>query len=276
MQMHTLLNPTLKNLGYDASAFVNYPHMQRMIVHSLRIPAKQARADGFTRFELLVVVIAMAMLAVVVLPVFAQGKPRGQQALCLNNLRLIGQAILVFDIEHGQTDPWRIPDSETSAPPLKNNAWYHFYLLSNELQTPKILACPSDNTKRATDFSFSPDGGLLHQTYQNRAISYFLGLDSFFTSPDSILSGDRNIQLARFGGGCSSGINPVGEIFSFGQSPTAWIKGIHGTSGNILFHDGRVEELSTTGLNRAFSFSFRNYSDDNGSSHLLLPSPFFP
>lgn len=246
--------------------------MKRSTSRSLAARAKQTRTEGFTRLELLAVVIFVGMLSVVVLPLVGQGKPRGQQAVCLNNLRLIGQAILAFDIEHGQTDPWRLPDAESPAPSLKNNAWYHFWLLTNEIKTPMILACPSDSkTRQAKDFSVSSDGGFLNPNYRNSCISYFLGLDSFYTLPNSILAGDRNIQLAGCGP-CSSGINPAGTIYTFGQNLTAWLNGIHGTSGNILFHDGRVEELATLGLNGAF----RSPADDNGSTHLLLPSPFFP
>src|SRR6266700_2287877 len=144
---------------------------------------------AFGRLELLAIFGALALLAAVVLPVLAQGKPRSQQAVCLNNLRLIGRSLLIWDTEHGQTDPWRIPHtSENPLTGVENNSWFQFVSISNELQTPKILACPSDTKRPAKDFSFSADGGFLNPNYRSASISYFLGLDSVFTVPQSLLA----------------------------------------------------------------------------------------
>src|SRR6266850_6409399 len=98
--------------------------------------------EAFTRVELCAVLGAVLLLVCVVLPALAQGKPRTQLLLCFNNLRQIGQGILLFDEEHGQTDPWRLPASkEFPRNGLENNSWWQFSLMSNELQTAKILSC---------------------------------------------------------------------------------------------------------------------------------------
>jgi hypothetical protein len=216
------------------------------------------------------VIAALVLLAGVVLPALAQGKPHAQQAICFNNLRMIGQAMLLFNAENGQMDPWRTPGAGYNTPSgLGNNAWFQFALLSNGLTNPKVLACPSDTTRPAKDYSFSPDGGFLHPNYRNNALSYFAGLDSSTLIPGSVLAGDRNIQYQSLGGGCSSGLNPVAAIYVMPQASTSWLKGLHGPLGNILLHDGRVEETTSQTVSRNFQSS-----DDNGSVHLLLPSFF--
>ena len=232
------------------------------------------RETAFTRLELLAVLAALVLVAGVVLPALAQGKPRSQQAICFNNLRAVGQAVLMFNAEHNQLDPWRelATSGGTRNHPsgLNNNAWFQFAWLSNELANPKILACPSDALARpAKDFSFSPTGGLLSGAYQNNAISYFVGMDSSALVPNSVLSGDRNIRFNDLGGGCSTGVNPVANIFPWQASPSGWRSGLHGPSGNILLHDGRVEQTSDETVNRLFT----RESDDNGSIHLQMPRP---
>ena len=106
------------------------------------------RETAFTRLELLAVLAALVLVAGVVLPALAQGKPRSQQAICFNNLRAVGQAVLMFNAEHNQLDPWRelaFNGGTLNHPSgLNNNAFFQFWSLSNGLSNPKVLACPSD------------------------------------------------------------------------------------------------------------------------------------
>ena len=230
--------------------------------------------SAFTFTDLLAALAVLVLLGALVLPALAQGKPRSQQAICFNNLRAVGQAVLLFNAEHNQLDPWRelASNGGTRNHPsgLNNNVWFQFAWLSNELAHPKVLACPSDALARpARDFSFLPAGGLLNPNYQNNAISYFIGLDSSALLPDSVLSGDRNLRVVD-ATSCCSGLNPVFTIDLRTESPTGWAPvGLHGLSGNVLLHDGRVEQTSNETVNRLFKVGAVN----NGSIHLQFPRP---
>jgi len=77
----------------------------KRVLHSRYLPALAGQGNAFTRLELLAVIAVLGLLAGVVLPALAQGKPRAQQAICFNNLRMVGQAMLLFNAENGQMEP---------------------------------------------------------------------------------------------------------------------------------------------------------------------------
>jgi prepilin-type N-terminal cleavage/methylation domain-containing protein/prepilin-type processing-associated H-X9-DG protein len=51
---------------------------------------------GFTLIELLVVVAIIAILAAILMPVFAQAREKGRQSYCLSNLRQMGAAMMLY------------------------------------------------------------------------------------------------------------------------------------------------------------------------------------
>ena len=73
----------------------------------------------------------------------------------------------------------------------------HFLSLSNELQTPKIVLCPSDGLGRVEAVNWSTNrtrGANAAQYFAgNSSVSYFVGFEADETLPQSLLSGDRNI-----------------------------------------------------------------------------------
>lgn len=65
---------------------------------------------GFTVVELLVVMAIAASLTTLLLPALAKTRSKAQSQVCLNNLRQIGVATLLYASEHDQTlpkiEPW--------------------------------------------------------------------------------------------------------------------------------------------------------------------------
>jgi prepilin-type N-terminal cleavage/methylation domain-containing protein len=105
----------------------------------------QKENRGFTLIELLVVIAIIAILAALLLPVFAQAREKGRQANCLNNLRQIGAALLMFvDDNDG-----RFPN--TSATWGSEAFWQtqgqhtlHGYYLKRYLKNEEVWKCKSD------------------------------------------------------------------------------------------------------------------------------------
>ncbi|HUR46598.1 MAG TPA: hypothetical protein VMZ27_12035, partial [Candidatus Saccharimonadales bacterium] len=115
----------------------------------------------------------------------------------------------------------------------RNDPTLYYLALSNELITPKILACTADAERsKAAEFS-----GLSRTN-----ISYFIGLDAHSTNFQDILSGDRNIT----GGDVNQSI----LTFRTNTNQAGWDKSIHNRLGNVGLADGSAQQLTAQGLNK--------------------------
>ncbi len=205
-----------------------------------QIPAKTIRG-GFTLVELLVVIAIIGILAGLLLPALARAKMKARQIQCVADLKQVGIGFHVFLHDHNSLFPMEASTNDGGTleyvlssyliPGQFYFQYRHFQALSNELTMPKLLACPSDRDRIvASNF----------QNFDNVNISYFVGANADYSLPNSMLAGDRNVTNG-YGGGQT--------IVRLGNgSGVYWTGDMHQFRGNILFADGRVEELSTAGL----------------------------
>jgi prepilin-type N-terminal cleavage/methylation domain-containing protein len=66
---------------------------------------RQRHISGFTLIELLVVVAVIAILAALLLPVFAQAREKARQASCLSHLKQICTAVLMYASDYDEHYP---------------------------------------------------------------------------------------------------------------------------------------------------------------------------
>jgi type II secretory pathway pseudopilin PulG len=238
---------------------------------------------AFTRLELMMVLVTLAVLAGIALPGLAGTRSRSEQISCFSNLRQIGHAFHVWGNDHADRNPWWTAIREGgsyNAPGdpavpwlgIRNNAYFQMAWISNQLGTPKMLVCPSDRRvgaarSMASNWYGSPDGGFLNPAFRNNAVSYMISLHSFFEAPGSILSGDRNIRFSSAQTTCSSAIGLV-QTMATPDPFTGWTNAIHGLTGNLLYTDGSVEQSSNLDFQRAVSLPAQN---ENGSLHFVVP-----
>jgi hypothetical protein len=112
------------------------------------------------------------ILAAMLLPALAAAKAKAQRVNCVNQMMQIGVAARLWEGDHSDRYPFNVPATEggtqefcqRDAEGFDANSWRHFQVMSNELNTPKILVCPADHSRQpALNFS---DFGPANVTYQ--------------------------------------------------------------------------------------------------------------
>jgi len=135
----------------------------------------KVKRKGFTLVELLVVIAVIAVLAAILLPVFAQAREKARQTTCLSNLKQIGTALFLYVQDYDEGFPlqldtpsftdayalhawpallqpyskiydiWRCPSSPDSTPVVKSGTgsyWINAYL-NGWCNNPSMNACGS-------------------------------------------------------------------------------------------------------------------------------------
>jgi prepilin-type processing-associated H-X9-DG protein len=194
--------------------------------------------NGFTLVDILMIVFVLAVLAFVLVPRLAKTRVRSSRIGCYNNLKQLGLTFRMWALDNGDKFPMQV--SVTNGGTLElvecGAVYPHFQVMSNELNTPKILICPEDKSRTAA-LSFTTN-------FSSQNLSYFVGVDAVDTSPQMFISGDDNFTVG--GKQPKSGLFPL-----WTNSPVAWTSARHTNQGNMGLADGSVMGLSSAKLQQA-------------------------
>lgn len=204
------------------------------------LPKLVMKPRAFTLLELILVMAIITILAALMLPAVSRARLKADRVKCVSNLKQIGAGFHLFANDHQGRLPMEVSIREGGSLEWVRggNAFKHFQALSTELGHPRILNCPTDARSPANNWS----------SLANSNLSYFVSLEPKLNNSRSLFAGDRNISQTDV---------ELSNVMQTTYATVHWTTNLHSAKGNLLFGDGRVEQVNNDQLRFALEVSVK-------------------
>ncbi len=205
-------------------------------------PRRYARW-GFTLVELLVVIAIIALLASLLSPALSGAKARARQAQCLNNLKQIGVATLMY--AHDNAGLLRIND------PLDPGVTWATFLSTNQnLPAFQVFLCPTYPPRQFTNWI------RIYGIRLDPPTNYTQGDFQQFLRVESVVNPTEYLHVADTTSRGRAGIGAQ-QFYYFRAASEKEVHARHQQKADGLFLDGHVEgcgqlRLETLGISALY------------------------
>jgi len=139
----------------------------------------RAGKKAFTLIELLIVIAIISILAALLLPVFSTAREKARQSSCLNNMKQLSAAFMIYSQDSDASFPPALARDNPSAP-LYASSWE--YLLQPYVGDVRVLVCPSSGHDNMDWQSGSPD---ILENYAYAPTAKVAGFDALSVSSEA-------------------------------------------------------------------------------------------
>ncbi|MBI4659351.1 MAG: prepilin-type N-terminal cleavage/methylation domain-containing protein [Verrucomicrobia bacterium] len=192
------------------------------------------RRFGFTLIELLVVTAIVGILMSLLFPALSQAKAKAQEARCLNNLKQLGLATLMYAEDHRGL-------VQVDAPLERGVTWGSILSTNQNLRPYEVFVCPSYSPRKFTNW-FKTYGVRLDLPSENAGGDFGEILKS-----ESLAKPSEYLHLADTTSRGRQGIGAE-QYYYFRVDAEKQVHARHDRKVNGLFIDGHVESARRSRL----------------------------